>query len=408
MIKTFDVIVGGGGLIGCIVSLALSRSGLSVALIEGPHRTKKSGKKFDGRAYALALASKRMLCALDLWDAVKSNAEAIVNIKVSDGAIGNGASPLYMHFDHQELEDGPMGYMIEDRFLRIELSKNLKSNALIDKFGSKSIVDQKTHKGFIEVKLDSGQVLKAKMLIGSDGKNSAIGKRAGLRRLTHNYKQISLVAAVSHQYQHFGEAHQFFVPAGPIAILPLPKKRSSVVWTEDEITAKKVMELNDNKFLDELKDRFGDFRGNISLNGDRFSYPLSLSISEKLTSDRVVLIGDAAHSLHPIAGQGLNLGFRDIASLAEVITVAARRGEDIGSLDVLKRYSSWRNLDRISITAVTHGVNKLFSNDNSVLRLSRDLGMAAINLLPSLKRSLIKEASGVSGDMPLLMQGLRL
>ena len=408
MIKTFDVIVGGGGLIGCIVALALSQSGFSVALIEGPHTTKKSRKKFDGRAYALALASKRMLSALDLWDAVKSNAEAILNIKVSDGAIGNGASPLHMHFDHQELEDGPMGYMIEDRFLRIELAKNLKSNALIDKFRSKSIVDQKTYKGFIEVKLDSGQVLKAKMLIGSDGKNSAIGKRAGLRRLIHNYKQISLVAAVSHQYPHFGEAHQFFVPAGPIAILPLPKNRSSVVWTEDEVTAKKVMELNDNRFLDELKDRFGDFRGHISLNGDRFSYPLSLSISEKLTSDRVVLVGDAAHSLHPIAGQGLNLGFRDIASLVEVITVAARRGEDIGSLDVLKRYSSWRNLDRISITAVTHGVNKLFSNDNSVLRLSRDLGMAAINLLPSLKRSLIREASGVSGDIPLLLKGLRL
>jgi 2-octaprenyl-6-methoxyphenol hydroxylase len=327
---------------------------------------------------------------------------------VSDGYAGSGAFPFYMHFDHREINDGPMGYMLEDRFLRKVLNQELTNNPFITQFCPRKIINQKVLPGFVEVELDNFQILRGKLLVGSDGKSSLIRLKAGIQRLLYDYDQVSLVSAVKHELDHGGEAHQFFMPSGPLAILPLPKNRSSIVWTEEKIIAEKINKLSKKDYLDELRLRFGSFRGQIKLDGDRFSYPLSLSISEKIISNRLALIGDAAHAIHPVAGQGLNLGVRDIASLTEVIVNANRRGEDIGKQDVLEKYSSWRNFDRTSLYIVTHGVNRLFSNDNIFLRTMRDFGMGAINKIPIIKKGLIQNAAGLVGDLPIMMTGKKI
>jgi 2-octaprenyl-6-methoxyphenol hydroxylase len=232
-----------------------------------------------------------------------------------------------------------------------------------------------------------------------------VARRAGIRRRGRDYGQTSLVSAVAHERPHGGIAHQFFMPAGPLAILPLPCERSSIVWTETTARAAAIAEQDDAGYLAELHPRFGDFLGDIRLGGARYSYPLGLSLAERIVGDRLALAGDAAHGIHPLAGQGLNLGLRDIATLAEVVVAARRRGQDIGAPDVLAAYERWRRFDIALLAAATDGINRLFSNDNPLLRLCRDLGLGAVNRLPALRRVLIGEAAGLSGDLPLLMRG---
>ncbi|MEM9846137.1 MAG: FAD-dependent monooxygenase, partial [Pseudomonadota bacterium] len=219
------------------------------------------------------------------------------------------------------------------------------------------------------------------------------------------YAQTALVASVAHEKPHLGIAHQFFMPPGPLAILPLPGNVSSIVWSEDAGTAAAFEALSDAEFIEVLRPRFGSFLGDISLRGDRFSYPLSLSIANSFVADRVALVGDAAHGIHPIAGQGLNAGLRDVAALAQVVTEAGQRGEDIASPAVLARYQEWRRFDTTTLALTTDLTNKLFSNDNPLLRCVRDLGMGAINAVPGLRRAMIREAAGLTGDVPDLMRG---
>ena len=209
----------------------------------------------------------------------------------------------------------------------------------------------------------------------------------------------------AHERPHHGVAHQFFMPAGPLAILPLPGNRCSIVWTEETKNAARIQSLSDDGYLEELRPRFGDFLGEISLAGTRFSYPLNLTLADRFCADRVALVGDAAHGVHPLAGQGLNAGLKDIAALTEILTLAMRRGEDFGRIDVLERYQQWRRFDVITLAAVTDTFNKLFSNDNALLRIGRDLGMGFVNALPGVRRSLIREAAGLTGDLPQLLQG---
>ena len=408
MQNSYEVIIGGGGLIGSLMAIALADYGIRTALIDTQEIKRTNNKIFDGRAYALSLTTSRFLSALNIWENVRGKTTPILDIKVSDGCAKIGASPFFMHFDHREIDEGPMGFMLEDRFLRAELYSKVLRSPLIHYFPSSMIIHQKPSLGHVEVQLDNSKMLQGKLLIGSDGKSSSIGKNAGIQRINYDYDQVSLVSAVKHEISHNGEAHQFFMPSGPLAILPLPGDRSSIVWTEQKSIAERINNLSEEKYLSELKLRFGDFRGEIGLDGKRFSYPLSLSVSQKVISKRIALIGDAAHSLHPVAGQGLNLGIRDVASLIEVLVNAARVGEDIGSCNVLNRYSVWRNFDRTSLYIVTHSVNRLFSNDNIFLRAARDLGMGAIEKSPFLKRGLIRNATGLAGDLPTMMKGKKI
>ena len=253
--------------------------------------------------------------------------------------------------------------------------------------------------------LNSGKVVHGALIVGADGRSSGTASRAGIKRSGWGYDQTALVCAIAHEKPHHGIAHQFFMPPGPLAILPLPGNVSSIVWSETAKNAAAFSALSDNEYLTMLRPRFGDFLGEINLAGKRFTYPLSLSLALNLVADRVALIGDAAHGVHPIAGQGLNAGMRDIAALAEVIIDATRRGEDIGSPNVLGRYEQWRRFDNTTLAIATDTFNRLFSNDNAGLRGLRNIGMGMVNAIPGLRRSFIREAAGLTGTLPRLMQG---
>jgi len=328
----------------------------------------------------------------------------MLDIKVCDGRAGEGPSPFFMHFDHAEIEEGPMGYMLEDRHLRSAFLEAMKDTPGITQIRD-TVTAQEVDAQGARVTLASGKTLAARLLIGSDGRASGTAQRAGIQRTGWGYGQTALVAAIEHDLPHHGVAHQFFMPPGPLAILPLPGNVSSIVWSETDATAARFAALSDKDFMQVLRPRFGDFLGQIKLKGKRFTYPLNLTLANSFVADRLALIGDAAHGMHPIAGQGLNAGLRDVAALAQVLDEARQRGEDIGAPDVLARYQQWRRFDTATLALVTDMTNKLFSNDNPLLRLGRDLGMGAINAIPKLRRGFIREAAGLTGDLPDLMKG---
>lgn len=400
-----DVLIVGGGLNGPVLALALARAGLSVTVVDALPLKALRATGFDGRAYALALASQRMLAALDLWDAVSGDAQPINGIRASDGRAGEGASPFFLAFDAAEIEEGPMGYMLEDRFLRRALLDAMKAEDRISHVAGRTVTAQQVDPQGVTVALSDGKTLRARLIVGADGRRSGTAERAGITRTGWGYGQTALVAAIDHALPHGGIAHQFFMPPGPLAILPLPGNRSSIVWSESDARAQAIMALDDAGFLDVLRPRFGSFLGEISLAGQRFTYPLNLTLANSFVAERLALVGDAAHGVHPIAGQGLNLGLRDVGALAECLVEAARRGEDIASPLVLARYQQWRRFDTATLAVATDAFNRLFSNDNPLLRLGRDLGMAAVGAVPGLRRRFIREAAGLTGDVPRLLQG---
>jgi len=399
-----DILIVGGGLNGPALALALAQSGLTVTVIDSLSETVRKNAAFDGRAYALALSSVRLLRAIGIWNRVTDHSQPMLDIKVCDGRAGEGPSPFFMHFNHAEIEEGPMGYMLEDRHLRSAFLEAMKDTPGITQIRDTVTAQEGDAQG-ARVTLASGKTLAARLLIGSDGRASGTAQRAGIQRTGWGYGQTALVAAIEHDLPHHGVAHQFFMPPGPLAILPLPGNVSSIVWSETDATAARFAALSDKDFMQVLRPRFGDFLGQIKLKGKRFTYPLNLTLANSFVADRLALIGDAAHGMHPIAGQGLNAGLRDVAALAQVLDEARQRGEDIGAPYVLARYQQWRRFDTATLALVTDMTNKLFSNDNPLLRLGRDLGMGAINAIPKLRRGFIREAAGLTGDLPDLMKG---
>ena len=400
-----DILIVGGGLNGPALALALAQTGHSVTVVDSLTPEKLADEGFDGRGYALALASQRLLQQIGVWQHVGDNAQPMLEIKVTDGHAGQGPSPFFIHFDHAELEEGPMGYMVEDRYLRRAFLQAMEDAPGITLVSGRTVVDQTPDQTGVTVTLDDGGELRGQVLVGSDGRRSGTAQRAGIKRTGWDYGQTALVCAIDHEKPHHGIAHQFFMPPGPLAILPLPGNRSSIVWSERTETAKAIHALDDAGYIQALRPRFGDFLGEISLAGKRFTYPLNLTIANSFIGNRMALIGDAAHGMHPIAGQGLNAGLRDVGALAEVITEATRRGEDIGSSLVMERYQQWRRFDTASLVAATDVFNRLFSNDNPLLRLGRDIGMGIAGSIPGLRRGFVREAAGLTGDMPRLLQG---
>ena len=399
-----DLIIVGGGLNGLALALAAASAGFSVTIIDALPTAVRSLREFDGRSYALALTSKRLLQGIGVWGAVADHAQPMLEIKVTDGRAGEGAAPWMMHFDHAEIEEGPMGFLVEDRHLRAAFLAAMDGSNLITQIDSARVVAQEIMPDGVTVTLDSGDIVSGRLLIGSDGRGSGTAKRAGISRIGWGYDQTAVVCAVAHDKPHGGIAHQFFMPNGPLAILPLTGNRSSIVWSETTDRAAQLMTLDDDQFLDALRPAFGSFLGQISLEGARFSYPLGLTLAQSFIADRVALIGDAAHGVHPIAGQGLNAGLRDVAALAQVLSEAHARGEDIGAAQPLARYQTWRRFDTTTLALATDTFNRLFSNNNPLLRAARDIGMAAINATPTLRRGFIREAAGLTGELPKLMQ----
>lgn len=400
-----DILIVGGGLNGPALALALAQTGHSVTVVDSLTPDKLADEGFDGRGYALALASQRLLQQTGVWQHVCNDAQTMLEIKVTDGHAGHGTSPFFIHFDHAELEEGPMGFMVEDRFLRRAFLQAMEDQPRITWVPGRTVVAQAPDQTGVTVALDDGGELRGQILVGSDGRRSGTAQRAGIKRTGWDYGQTALVCAIEHDKPHHGIAHQFFMPPGPLAILPLPGNRSSIVWSERTEIAKAIHALEDAKYIQALRPRFGDFLGEISLAGKRFTYPLNLTIANSFIGERMALIGDAAHGMHPIAGQGLNAGLRDVGALAEVITEATRRGEDIGSPLVMQRYQQWRRFDTASLAAATDVFNRLFSNDNPLLRLGRDIGMGLAGAVPGLRRGFVREAAGLTGDLPRLLKG---
>ncbi|MDC0737929.1 UbiH/UbiF/VisC/COQ6 family ubiquinone biosynthesis hydroxylase [Cognatishimia sp. SS12] len=404
MTESSEIIIAGGGLNGPALALGLAQAGFSVTMVDARPERARADSNFDGRGYALALASQRLLRAIGVWADVADDSQAMLDIKITDGRAGEGPAPFFLHFDHAELEEGPMGYMLEDRHLYRALLKAVKAEPRITQITEDTVVSQEIGLAGVTVSLASGRSLTGQLLVGCDGRQSGVAARTGIKRTGWDYGQTALVCAVQHERPHNGVAHQFFMPAGPLAILPLPGNKSSIVWTEKTETAVAIQAMTDEDYLAALRPRFGNFLGAISLAGARFTYPLGLTVADQFASKRVALVGDAAHGLHPIAGQGLNAGLRDVAALVDVLSAARQRGEDIGAETVLARYEEWRRFDTHSLVAATDLTNKVFSNDNPLMRLGRDLGLGALSKLPGLRRRFMREAAGLTGDLPSLMR----
>ena len=398
-----DIIIVGGGLNGSLMAIAAANIGFSTIVLDAKDNEASAENRFDGRSYALALSSVRLLKNLDIFEDIIDKSQPILDIKILDGKLVQGPSQFSLHFDNNEIHDGPMGQMVEDRFIRKALFTKINKNKQIDyKFNSK-VTEHKKRSGYISVTLDNGKKLNTKLLVGADGRNSELANRADIKKSGWKYNQSALVCAIEHEADHNGVAWQYFMPSGPLAVLPMTGKRSCIVWTEQNANAKAINLFDETRYTKILAARLGNFLGKFKIIGDRHTYPLELSIADRFIDERLALIGDAAHSVHPIAGQGLNAGFKDIAVLAHIIQDAHHRGEDLGSLGVLKRYEEWRRFDSAQLAYSTDLFNKLFSNENEALRLARNIGLKILDSIPVAKRNIIKEAAGITGELPRLM-----
>lgn len=395
-----DILIVGGGMTGLTLALAGAAVGLSVAVVEPGPLARQKDAAFDGRVSAIAFGSKRMLEQLGPWRAMARDAEPILEIRVCDDE-----SPLFLHYDHREVGEEPLGWIVENRVIRSALVDAVLARPEIRCFAPARLAALERDAAGVAAELADGTRLQARLLAACDGKTSALRRQAGIATLHWRYPQTGIVCTVAHERPHRGIAVEKLLPAGPFAILPMTGNRSSIVWTEREHLAPEIMALDEGSFMAELVSRFGDHLGELSLVGPRWSYPLSLCHARRYTAERFALVGDAAHAIHPIAGQGFNLGLRGVAALAEVLADARRLGLDIGTPDQLERYARWRRFDALVMASVTDGLNRLFSNDLPPLRLVRDLGLAAVNRMPALKRLFMRHAMGTVGDLPRLVAG---
>lgn len=395
-----DVMIVGGGLSGLTSALALAQCGFQVALSDREPEDVMRRADRDGRTTAIAASGSAMLEALGIWENLAADAEPILDIRVSDGD-----SRHFLHYDHLEVGDLPMGHIIENALLKRALFDAMKNHAGIAYLPGAGIRDLEAEPGHLNADLDNGHRHRARLLVGADGRASQVRQLAGIRVTRLDYGQTSLVFTVEHSRPHRGVAHERFLPGGPLAFLPMAENRSSVVWTERTATARSLLALSDTDLAGALSARFDDCLGAIKIVGARWSFPLSLVNAERQTAPRLVLVGDAAHGIHPIAGQGFNLGLRDIAALADEVTGAARLGLDIGGPEVLRRFQAARRFDTMTLVLATDGLNRLFSNDIAPLRALRSGGLGLVNRIPPLKKLFMRHAMGVLGELPSLLQG---
>ena len=395
-----DVVIAGGGLVGLTLGTALAGAGIETAVVDAAPTAAVKAAAFDGRVSSIALGSKRVLEGIGLWPALADAAQPILEIRVSDGD-----APLFLHYDHKAVGAGPLGYIVENRTIRAALIERAAALPSLRQLAPALIEAVEHSGGAAEAVLADGRRIRARLAVAADGANSGLRAAAGIETLRWSYAQTGIVCTVAHARPHRGIAHERFLPAGPFAILPMTGQRSSLVWTESAALAPSLLEAPAPVFAQELRARFGDFLGALEPAGPRWSYPLALTHAKRYVAPRLALVGDAAHAIHPLAGQGFNLGIRDAAVLAELVVDRARLGLDIGESDVLTHYQRRRRFDSVVLIGVTDGLNRLFSNDSQGLRLLRDAGLAAVNEMPPLKRFFMRHAMGLAGDLPRLARG---
>ncbi len=390
-------------MVGLTLAAALGSAGTAVAVVDRMRVPATQEPGFDGRVSAIARGSMAVLEAIGVRQGLVAAAEPIREIRVSDDA-----SLLHLHYDSADVGADALGYIVENRLIRralVERIAGLDSVTLLD---GRSV--ERHERGPIEARvvLDDGTDLAAPLLIAADGRDSPLRRAAGIDAIEWLYDQTGIVCTVAHERPHRGVAQERFLPSGPFAILPMTGNRSSIVWTERKDIADRILALPSDAFAEELAWRFTDYLGALAVEGPVFSFRLALTLAEDYAVNRLAVAGDAAHAIHPIAGQGFNLGIRDAAALAEVIVDAVRLGLDPGSAAVLARYARWRRADNLAMLAATDGLNRLFSNTVAPVALGRRLGLAAVNLLPGLKRVFMRHAMGELGDRPRLARGLPL
>jgi len=393
--KRYDAIIIGGGMVGMSMAIALARLDLRVALLERTSLPAQLEATFDGRVSAIALGSARLLSAIGAWDAMRAHAEPILDIRASDGD-----APFYVHYDHKEVGDEPLGYIVENRHIRYALQQAAAIYPNLTFMEKTHITAFESDGMQAMVMLHDGSKLAAPLVMAADGKQSTLRELAGIATTTRDYHQTAIVCTIAHEKPHHGLAQERFLHAGPFAVLPMTGQRSSLVWVEPDERVQLYMDLPQAECEQEITERVGDYLGKIVLAGKRFAYPLSATHAKTYIGTRLALIGDAAHGIHPIAGQGVNLGFRDVAVLEELIRKQAGLGLDIGAESLLAHYQRWRRFDNVSMLAVTDGLNQLFNTQLLPIRTARGLGMWAVQRMPVLKRFLMQHAMGLVGDLP--------
>jgi len=407
--KTECLIVG-GGMVGLSLALSLAQGGMKSTLVDITDPAKIDTGTFDGRASAIAHAVSQMFGALGVWDAIAPQAEPMRDILVTDGRVRQGASPLFLHFDHRDGGAAPFAHMVENRVLRKALLDAVAREPAITFLAPDRLETLRRDAHCVGAQTVNGISIEAPLVVAAEGARSPTRELLGFKTVGWSYDQKGIVTSVTHALPHHGVAQEYFLPGGPFAILPITddahgRHRASLVWTERTKTADAIMALDEAGFARELRARFGDYLGAVEPIGPRFSYPLRMMQALDLAGPRAALIGDAAHVVHPLAGQGLNLGLKDVAALAEVLVEAKRNGLDWGSPAVLVRYERWRRFDTTAMAVVTDGLNRLFSNDLPPVRILRDLGLGLVDRLKPVKKVLMDEARGSAGAAPKLLTG---
>jgi 2-octaprenyl-6-methoxyphenol hydroxylase len=394
----FDVCIVGAGPVGGVLACRLAEAGLSVAVVDRAALPPMEHPAFDGRAYAIAAGSRPLLDEAGIWRELPLPSGPIEQIRVSDGAVGRPASPLFLHFDHADLGGQPLGWMVEARSLRVALNARLHRGGRIAVHAPAQAEVVRSSAG-VKIRLDTGPSFEARLVIAAEGRDSPLRREAGITAVRWAYKQSGIVCAIAHERPHERVALEHFLPAGPFAQLPMAdgeggEHLSAIVWTEHREIAPRLTALDDAAFGAELQLRLGGHLGRVRPVGRRWLYPLSAMYVHRMVAERLAVVGDAAHGIHPIAGQGLNLGLRDAIALAGLLIEAHREGDDLGSAALLARYERGRRLDHVSMLVATDGLDRLFSTGNPLVRLARDVGLGGVQRMPALKRFFMSRATG--------------
>jgi 2-octaprenyl-6-methoxyphenol hydroxylase len=397
------IVIGGGAFAGLALALAL-RQGLGPDLpivVADPALGTRPSR--DPRATAIVAACRRLFEAIGVWEKVSGGAQPILDMVVTDSKLEDATRPVFLTFSGNVEPGEPFAHMVENRFLIDALVERAAAEG-VDLRGL-AVADFSTSSGGVDVTLSDGSVIAASLLVAADGARSKLRERAGIATHGWDYDQSGIVVTVGHDRDHHGRAEEHFLPSGPFAILPLSGKRSSLVWTEKRAEAGRIVSLGEEEFHGELERRFGLHLGEVKALDKPRAFPLGYFVARSFIGERLALVGDAAHVIHPIAGQGLNMGLKDVAALAEVIVDAARLGIDPGQVDVLERYQRWRRFDTMAMGFATNSLNFLFSNESTLLRTIRDIGLGLVDRAPPLKGMFIRQAAGLAGEVPRLLKG---
>ena len=398
-----SIVIGGGAFAGLGLALAL-RQGLGPEIrivVADPALAVKPSR--DPRATAIVAACRRLFEAIGVWDRVAGEAQPILDMVVTDSRLHDATRPVFWTFAGEVEPGEPFAHMVENRHLIDALVTRAQAEGV--DLRATTVAGYQTRSDGVDVTLGDGAIIEASLLVAADGARSKLREQAGIATHGWDYDQSGIVVTVGHERDHHGRAEEHFLPAGPFAILPLKGPRSSLVWTESRTEAARIVALDDNEFHGELEQRFGLHLGEVKALDKPRAFPLQYFVARSFVGERLALVGDAAHVIHPIAGQGLNMGLKDIAALAEVIVDAARLGIDLGQADVLERYQRWRRFDTMAMGLATNSLNLLFSNESALLRTVRDIGLGLVDRMPPLKNLFIRQAAGLSGEVPRLLKG---